>query len=132
MTNISKTDVMNRHQTTIVPYRICRNSNPEDCRYGRETTGEFRNENEITFDHDMASVTNPIRLKLDRWSVSTILVCTHTQQITHPTTHAKPHTYTSSTHPPPTHPTNRPIHPYSPYRSPPHPYSMLLYIQMCE
>ncbi|KAK2174331.1 hypothetical protein NP493_808g01000 [Ridgeia piscesae] len=58
------------HKFTFCFDRPSGNSNPEDCRYGRETTGEFRNENEITFDHDMASVTNPIRLKLDRWSGS--------------------------------------------------------------
>lgn len=43
------------------------NSNPEDCRYRKETTGEFRNDNEITFDHDMASVRNPIQFTLHSW-----------------------------------------------------------------
>jgi len=51
-----------------------RNDDPERCAYKKEKTGEFNNENDISFDHDMMSVRNPIKLTIDIWPVS---VCFH-------------------------------------------------------
>ncbi|KAI0210400.1 hypothetical protein LSAT2_004856 [Lamellibrachia satsuma] len=48
--------------------RYTGNSDPESCSYKKAKTGEFSNHHEIAFDHDMASVQNPIRLDIDRWT----------------------------------------------------------------
>ncbi|KAI0242124.1 hypothetical protein LSAT2_014841 [Lamellibrachia satsuma] len=55
------------HKFTFCFDTFTGNSNPKECSYQKYETGEFINKDDVTFDHDMKSVKNPIQLSIHRW-----------------------------------------------------------------